>query len=118
MIFRLAAAAALVLAAWPSLADDTRFDGRIRVGGTGIMCVREPCPRIGVMAVAGHKSGQRLTRPLYGGGSPPKMTGREADKAAVRAAWLSDGCLVVEGRFSAPDRLDVRRVVGPCGPKD
>lgn len=117
MRLEIATLAALLLAT-PALAAERAVEGRLRVGGTGVMCVREPCPRIGVMAVAGERDGQRLRRPLFAGGEPPKLTGSEADKAAVRAAWLADGCLVLEGRFAPPDGLVIRRVVGPCGPKD
>lgn len=107
-----------LLAATPSKADDaTHFDGRIKVGATGIMCVKEPCPRIGVTA-AWEPGKPRLGRSMFAGDAPPPMRGADADMAAVRAAWNIEGCLVLEGRFSRPPLLEIRRVVGPCGPQD
>lgn len=107
-----------LLAASPAKADDAlHFEGRIKIGSTGIMCLREPCPRIGVMA-ASEPGKPRLGRPMFAGGEPPPLRGSDADVAAVRKAWTADGCLLVEGRFSRPPLLEIRRVVGPCGPDD
>ena len=55
---------------------------------------------------------------MFAGGEPPPMRGSDADMAAVREAWTADGCLLVEGRFSRPPLLEIRRVLGRCGPDD
>lgn len=55
---------------------------------------------------------------MFAGGEPPPMRGSDADMAAVRDAWTVEGCLVVEGHFSRPPLLEIRRVMGPCGPDD
>lgn len=111
-----AIAAALVAAsalAAPAAAEPPLPSGLFRVGGTGIMCVREPCPRIGFVPLDG--AGQRKRSwPVYSGGEPPELEGAEADRAAIRAAWSPDGCLIVEGAFTQPRRFSVRRIAGPC----
>jgi hypothetical protein len=55
---------------------------------------------------------------MFAGGEPPPMRGADADMAAVREAWTADGRLLVEGRFSRPPLLEIRRVLGRCGPDD
>ncbi|MFC3690857.1 hypothetical protein [Chenggangzhangella methanolivorans] len=105
------------LAAAPAASDERSFEGRLKIGSTGVMCVKEPCPRIGVLA-ASEPGKPRFGRPMFAGDAPPPMSGATADQEAVAAAWRADGCLVIEGRFSRPPLLEIDRVEGPCGPHD
>ncbi|WP_378776795.1 hypothetical protein [Methylopila musalis] len=117
----LACAAAVAIMAAPGAGvaqpGDPSFEGRLRIGGTGILCVKEPCPRIGVTA-AGTPGAPRFGRPMFAGPTPPPLVGAKEDLDRVRAAWTIDGCLIVEGRFSRPPRLEVRRVIGACARDD
>lgn len=109
---------ALALCASASAAADDRFyEGQLRIGGAGILCVKEPCPRIGISAEP-EPGGVRLGRPMFAGPTPPPMRGAAGDLEAVRAAWAVDGCVVIDGRFSRPPLLEVRRVVRSCARAD
>src|SRR5690554_4141265 len=59
----------------------------LRVGSTGIMCVRAPCPWKGVVAVAEERSAPEESTLLWSGEDLPPLTASEADAERVRAAW-------------------------------
>lgn len=101
----------------PALGQQASFEGRVQIGGTGINCVREPCPRIGIMA-ANNPGKPHFVRPMFAGPNPPPMKGSEADIAQVRAAWRVDSCLFVEGRFSRPPLLEIHTIAGSCRPNE
>lgn len=110
----LLAGALLVCQPWGAAAEPPLPSGLFQFGGTGIRCVREPCPHIGVMLLDG-KGEQRRGWPVYSGPRPPALTGSPEDRAAVERAWTVGGCLRVEGAFLQPAAFEIRRVVGACG---
>lgn len=89
--------------------------GRFRVGGTNIMCVKEPCPRIGIMKL--DPADGRPGWPIYSGRTPPRIEGDAAARAEVERRWTTGGCLIVEGAFLKPAVFEVKRVVEDCGPR-
>ena len=98
---------------------------RYAVGATGLTCANAPCPARGIW-VAGSPRGSlaELKSALLfadqdGSVPMPRLYGAAADRQAVRDAWSSDDCIVVEGSFGPDDttgipRLRIERIVGPC----
>ncbi len=115
-MLRRAVCMALLLAAGgaaPAVAQTPDASMRIfRVGGTGIMCVRAPCPSWGVVAETS-LPGERRGWPLWAGNGALPLRGPEAATRQIRAAWRARDCLRVEGRWMK-DALEVRRVIGAC----
>lgn len=83
-----------------------------RIGRTGIMCVRPPCPSWGIVAETS-LPGERRGWPLWGGDGALPVRGPEAAVRRIAAAWRARACLRVEGRWTN-GALDVQRVVGAC----
>lgn len=90
-------------------ADSTQF---YMVGGTGIYCVREPCPWRGVVP-AGPDGRPRGDVMLWAGDTPPILAAEPGARNRILAAWEDLDCLLIEGRF-ADKMLEVSRIVGPC----
>lgn len=87
-------------------------DGALRVGPSGIHCVKEPCPRRSIERV--DASGKRLgPRALFNGVEGPAIVGAEPDRTLVESAWRDYRCLMVEGRLEA-GALHVKRILGDC----
>jgi hypothetical protein len=86
-------------------------DGTLRIGPTGVYCVRAPCPWRGVTRLDAER--RPVGRPLWAGERLPVIVARDADRQRIMEAWRTSGCLVAEGRLEA-EQLVVRRVVGPC----
>ena len=110
--------AGLLLLAAPSLAQDDV--AAYRVGRTGIMCVKAPCPSAGIMAEPAPNRpppATDFTRPIYWGDSLPRIEASPADRAHIEQAWPA-GCVRVEGRFRADapqgPLLTVSRMLGDC----
>lgn len=110
----LLAGALFVSQSWGAAAEAPSPSGLFQFGGTGIRCVREPCPHIGVMRIDGGGE-RRRGWPVYSGPRPPALSGSPDDRAAVERAWTVGGCLKVEGAFVQPAEFEIRRVVGGCG---
>jgi hypothetical protein len=84
---------------------------RLRIGPTGVYCVRAPCPWRGVTRL--DAEGRAVGRPLWSGERLPTIVAGDADKRRIMAVWRVSGCLVAQGRFEA-ERLIIRRVIGAC----
>lgn len=87
------------------------IDGMFRIGGTGIFCVREPCPWRGIMQVG--EDGNPEGRPLWSGKAPPVVRADAETQERIDASWRDDGCLLVVGRFEQGE-LAVHKIVGDC----
>ena len=99
-----------LVATVPASAGEADAEGRLRIKSETVMCLRAPCPRIGVLAAIAADG-----RPLFAGSAPPRMTGAAADVAAATDAWRTGACLMLEGRYrGAPRRLEIRRILGTC----
>lgn len=94
----------------------------LRVGDTGIRCLRAPCPWRGVVPVDAEGVAGPAD-PAYAGDAPPVIAAAPEVMDQVRAeiwrAWAAGGCLMVLGRFerrgaAAMPILSVERIVGPC----
>jgi len=110
MITRIAIAVALLFAG-SLISTAAPAAERLSIGRTGILCVKEPCPRRGITRVAEPpKSGMRL--PIWSGSVLPPIVGDPDLAARIRADWEADRCIVVEGSFDG--QLTVHRIVGPC----
>lgn len=122
-------AALAAFSAQPLSAQETngKADGpaRYAVGATGLTCEKTPCPVRGIWIAGGpHGSLAELRGSLlfadHDGSVPmPILHGATADRHAVRDAWSSDECVVVEGDFGPDEttgipRLRIDRVIGPC----
>lgn len=112
------AAIAVTLAAMPAAgwAAQTAEPVLLRVGDTGVRCLKEPCPWRGVVPMDSEE-------PAYAGDAPPVIAADAGSMAQIRSeiwrAWANGGCLVVSGRFdragtSGLPVLSVARIVGPC----
>lgn len=84
-----------------------------RIGFTGVMCVRPPCPSAGVMAETA-LPGERARWPLWWGEGDPPIDADAAMRAHIRASWRKGECLRVQGRWSG-GRLKAQRIIGRCG---
>ncbi len=95
------------------------IEGRLAIGATGVHCMTEPCPWLGVVELDNEQ--RDPVRPLWSGKDLPKLRASPADEARIRAAWDNRECLEVEGAFytDAPDIdgapfVQVHRIVGAC----
>lgn len=115
--------AALVALAGPALPTQATAAGAeaLRVGRTGILCVRLPCPHRGIYR-PGAKDMQGLRAALLyadldGRTGLPSLAGAEADLQAVRDAWARNACIGIVGWLDgAPGAqvLHVERIEGDC----
>lgn len=98
----------------PALADDDTVAGPFQVGSTGILCVKAPCPWVGIMPLSGDTKDPRRW-PLFSGERPPELVGADAERTRVEGAWSIEGCLIVDGVFHrSAARLEISRVVRDC----
>jgi hypothetical protein len=87
------------------------IDGEFRVGPTGILCVKEPCPRRGITEIGG--DGHPKGRPLWSGGDLPEIIGRPEDRKRIATSWQEHGCLIVRGRLEQ-GKFEVAEIVATC----
>lgn len=80
----------------------------LRLGPSGIHCVKAPCPWRAIVAVDAESEPA-----LFYDAEVPEIVASEADRAAVLAAWEDFACLLVVGRLEE-GTLYVERVVGAC----
>lgn len=92
-------------------AEPPPVEGVMRVGATGIMCVREPCPRRGLIRV--DDEGKAEWRPFWSGDKPPEIRADADTQRRIAEAWDEFGCLMVQGRFEKGE-LTVDRIIGDC----
>ena len=93
----------------------------LRVGRTGIMCVRLPCPHRGIYR-PGAKDMQALRRSLLYADLDEKSGLPDLDGAAaalkwVRDAWDRNACIEIRGRLDGTkgdQRLHVENIMGAC----
>ena len=93
----------------------------LRVGRTGIMCVRLPCPYLGIYQ-PGAKNMQELRSSLLyadldGKAGMPDLEGAATDLKAVRDAWDRSDCVEIRGRLdgtSGDQTLHVEKIIGQC----
>lgn len=97
-------------------------DQLLRVGATGIMCVKLPCPSRGVFLPSVSGLNARRQALLYtdadGKSGPPEFTGAPDIRQTLNRAWRSLECLEILGRLDSkgPGRatLHVSRILGTC----
>ncbi|MCK9549238.1 hypothetical protein [Aquamicrobium sp.] len=119
MVLAAMLAASLPAAAAPS---EEAGDQRLRVGKTGIMCVKAPCPSRGVFLPTGGGLNERRRALLYtdadGNSGPPQFIGAPAAREAADRAWRSLECIEIMGQLEqdgdVPPKLHISRVLGPC----
>jgi len=87
------------------------IEGAFRVGPTGIYCVREPCPRRGIMEIG--EDDRAKGRPLWSGSDLPEIVGRPEDRKHIAASWEKDCCLIVRGRLEE-GQFTVAEIVASC----
>lgn len=106
-----------------ALAHDEEPAGqRLRVGATGILCVKAPCPSRGVFLPSAGGLNARRRALLYtdadGTSGPPEFVGPPAAREAASRAWRGFACIEIIGRLEqdgdARPRLHVSQVLGPC----
>lgn len=87
----------LVGATTASLAADQAI--LMRIGDTGILCVREPCPRRGIIEV--HEDGRsHPSVPLWSGTQLPALSGSAAHRHLIEQAWKTpQGSILAYGYF-------------------
>jgi hypothetical protein len=93
-------------AASPAPADDV-----LRIGPTGIHCVRAPCPWRGIIRLGA--DGRPEGRPLWAGDELPAIIGADADRRRIATVWRDGGCILVRGRLEQTGLL-VRSISGDC----
>jgi len=107
-----------VLTAGPVFADapgevlwaqpvNTEMD-TLRVGVTGILCLRMPCPWTGVISATQHI----LPEAVLWSGELPDLIATQADALRIREAY-DEGCVMIEGQF-IENVLHVKRIIGDC----
>lgn len=84
----------------------------LRIGPSGIFCVREPCPwrSIGAINEIGEPIGEGT---LFSGNDTPDIIAEAQDRKRVEQAWREFSCLLVQGRLNQ-QKLYVERVIGEC----
>ena len=86
-------------------------EAALRIGPTGIYCVKAPCPWRGITRLGA--DGRPEGRPLWTDDELPAVVASEGDRRRIAAAWRDGGCLVVRGRLEAAT-LRVRGISGGC----
>lgn len=82
------------------------------VGELGIDCYTLPCPQTGIFPVA--PDGTRGMPVVWADDvALPPMRGPETEMEALRAAYGTGACLLVEGHFDGPV-FAVVRITGTC----
>lgn len=81
----------------------------LRVGLTGILCNRPPCPWNGVLRT---KTPVLPNAIIWRGDVPPPLSGEEEAVAHVRSVYR-EGCVMIEGQF-VDGVLHVNRLLGDC----
>ena|SRR5690606_3502970 len=89
-------------------AGEPPLAGEFQVGQTGIHCVKEPCPRRGIIQL-----GSRSRLPVWRRPTLPEVQAEPAIRGQLRRAWDEDGCLRVRGTFDG-QKLVVEELVGQC----
>jgi hypothetical protein len=87
------------------------IEGLIRIGRTGIHCLRTPCPWRGIMKI--REDGLADGKPVWAGDELPILEASPADRERIRSSWQDSGCLLVEGRLEQR-RFAVRHITGGC----
>lgn len=115
---------AVVAASFPAVAQaEGAVDHRLRVGRTGIMCIKAPCPSRGVfLPIGGGLLNERRRALLYadvdGKSGPPEFVGSPAARQAASRAWHRLECIEIIGHLErdgdARPRLHISRILGSC----
>ncbi len=114
---------AVVGASFPAVADaEGAVDRRLRVGRTGIMCIKAPCPSRGVFLPIGGGLNERRRALLYadadGKSGPREFVGAPAAREAACRAWHRLKCIEIIGHLErdgdARPRLHISRILGSC----
>lgn len=115
---------AMVGASFPAVVarGEEAVDQRLRVGRTGIMCVRTPCPSRGVFLPVDGGLNERRRALLYtdadGKSGPPEFIGAPAARQAASRAWRTLKCIEIMGHLErdgdAWPKLHISHVLGPC----
>lgn len=109
---------AAMLAGGASARDPGGQGERLAIGATGIACVKDPCPRRGVVRL--DQPGRDSLRPYWAGTRLPDLQAKAADAARLSSAWNAMACLEIVGAIARPATPDaapvlrVDRIVGPC----
>lgn len=90
--------------------NDTAYE-TLRVGVTGILCYRKPCPWNGVTR---DDATNLPAGVIWSGHEPPPMIASPEDAARL-AADYAEGCNRITGRM-VEGTLEVAEVIGPCWP--
>lgn len=83
----------------------------LRIGPTGIYCIKAPCPWRGIVKIGA--DGRPQGRPLWTGEALPAIHAVSAIRKRIETSWRESGCLRVFGSMRG-ERLTVRRIDKKC----
>lgn len=92
----------------PSLAGTEQ---RLRIGPTGIYCIKAPCPWRGIVKIGA--DGRPQGRPLWTGEALPAIHAVSAIRKRIETSWRESDCLQIFGSMRG-DRLTVSRIDRKC----
>ena len=87
---------------------------RLRLGDTGIRCVRAPCPSRGLVPAQADGTAHPDAAPVWAGDQLPSVLGEPGARARVERAWADGRCLLIEGQINRGQQLVVDKVLGQC----